>query len=264
MLGLLALLFGVAAVGAVTVASGTDNGSSGSDDGGSQSTKTLAATAEETYGVEDAASTFYAADGQLVLEAESGEASGSWSQVRVEGEKAMLWDAEGNSYGQAREGEEIAFDFVTEEAGTYKIALHAGRFQSAQDPGDVRDDTGNDAWVKITNIETGEVLVEPTKLFTSLGEADRELKWGKTFDKNHEKSDAQVTLEADTAYRLELIGRSDGHVIDRITLSNDGFLRDTEVEESGTLLDALATMESANFETALPEDDFEEAEIALL
>lgn len=251
-------MLGTTAIG-LAATGGRSDGSSGS-----LSKKDLAAAAEEDYGITDAKAAYYAADGQLVLEAENGDANGSWSEVRIEGEQAMLWDADGNSYGQARAGEELSFEFVTEDAGTYKIALHAGRFKSAQSPDDVRDDTGNDAWVKITNIETGEVIVEPTKLFTGLGEADRELRWGKTFDKNHEKSDAEATLEADTAYRLELIGRSDGHVIDRITLSNDGFLRDTEVAESDSLLDALVAIETASFETATPDDDMDEADLALL
>ncbi|MEO1195848.1 MAG: hypothetical protein AAFX45_06725 [Pseudomonadota bacterium] len=254
MLGLLAVLFGFFAVGA---------GGSGAQ-GGSQPLSAddadRIAEAEEDYAVEDAAAAFYAADGQLVLEAESGEANGHWSKVSVDGETGMLWDAEKNSYNTAQAGQELSFDFVTQEGGDYFIALHAGRFQSAQDPGDVRSDTGNDAWVKVTNLETGEVVLDPIKLFTGLGEADRELKWGNTFDENHVKSSAKVSLEADTGYRLELIGRSDGHVIDRITLSNDGVLRDTEVEESLSLMEALTITDEEVFASAGPEGEIEETE----
>lgn len=200
MVGLLTMLLGLFAVRAAISGSGN----------GSPSLSAAAADriedTEDKYAIEDAATVFFAAEGQLVLEADSGAASGNWSRVSVDGEQGMLWNADGNSYQSPRDGEELSFDFVIEENGTYYIALHAGRFKSAQDPGDVRDDTGNDAWVKMINLETGDVVLGPIKLFTVLGESDRELRWGKTFDANHEKSDAKVSLEGDTAYRLELIG----------------------------------------------------------
>lgn len=255
MLGLFAVLLGFFALGtsgsssqtggSEPVAANDPNDANGSSPDG----------AMQTYGIADTASAFYAAEGQLILEAESGDANGAWKKVAVDGETGMLWDADGNSYNRAQDGQELSFDFVAEEGGSYFIALHAGRFKSAQDPGDVRHDTGNDAWVKVTNLETGEVILDPIKLFTGLGDADRELKWGKTFDANHEKSDAKVTLEADTGYRLELIGRSDGHVIDRVTLSKGGFLRDTEVDESLALMDALTTSNEEAFASADPDED---------
>lgn len=263
MLGILALLFGLVAVGAGAAVSGssqaatTENDDTDPDMTDPDQPDTVT---EDFEGITDTAAAFYAAGGQLVLEAESGEASGYWEQVQVDGETAMLWDADNNSYGQARDGEELSFEFVTEEAGTYFIAMHTARVQSAQDPDDVRSDTGNDAWVKVTNLETGEVILDPTKLFTVLGNSDQELKWGRTFDENHVKSDAQVTLEGDTAYKLELIGRSDGHVIDRVTLSTDGALRDTEALESMSLMEAL-TIESATLSVAGPDDEMAEAEV---
>lgn len=248
MIGWLALLFGVFAVGAA---------------GGGGSSGTGAATeaddADDAGGASDGgtetSAMFLAEGGALVLEAESGAASGSWREIGMDGERGMLWDADGNSYKNADPDEALTFEFVTEEAGTYMIALHAGRVQAAQNAGDVRDDTGNDAWIEITDIETGEVLVEATKLFTHLGERDRELRWGDTFDKDDEKWKASVDLEAGRAYRLEVMGRSDGHVIDRITLSNDGALKDTGAPESG-LMEFLSTeiVEEAPAEADADED----------
>ncbi len=238
LLALLAALFAAGGMGSSsenssTTSANVDDSSDSPTNGGSdENSATLAALSSPE-------NAYYADDGQLVLEAENGDALGHWQSRTVDGERAMLWDAETNSYNKAQDDQALSFEFVAEEAGQYFLAVHGGRIASTMDPDDVRSDTGNDAFYRVTNLETGEVILEPTKLFIGLGDADRDLKWGKTFDKNHEKSDAQVQLEADTAYRLDVIGRSDGHVIDRITLSKDGFLRDTDVAESGGLMDAL-------------------------
>ena len=87
---------------------------------------------------------FYAEDGTLILEAESAQASGAWVERTVDGEKAMLWDAETNSYNKAQDGEALSFEFVAEEAGTYFIGIHGGRVCSMIgvahgqfDPGDI-------------------------------------------------------------------------------------------------------------------------------
>ena len=261
MYGLFALLLGLFAVGSVSGGSETteaaveDTPDDGPDDAGGGSDGGGEASFLSAFDDPDTA--YYAADGQLILEAENGHASGDWKSRTIEGEEAMLWDSDRNSYRNADPDQALSFEFMAEEDGTYKIALHAGRVKAAQDPGDVRDDTGNDAWVKVTNLETGEVVLEPTKLFTVLHDSDRELRWGKTFDKDHDKSDSEVTLEKDTAYRLELIGRSDGHVVDRITLSNEGFLRNTEIPESDLLLDHLNAMASDTLSLSPMEDDEE-------
>ncbi len=221
-----------------TTTSNGDTGS-GANDGDTPS-ETLAALASPE-------SAFYAEDGTLVLEAESGTASGEWEQRTIDGERVMLWDAESNSYNNAQDDEALSFEFVAEEAGTYFIAIHGGRSARTMDPDDVRSDTGNDSFVKMTNLETGDVILSPTKLFIGLGSADEDLRWGQTFDAHEQKSDAKVVLEKDTAYRLDLIGRSDGHIIDRVTLNKDSFLKDTEVDESAGLLESLTL-------AALPED----------
>ena len=103
------------------------------------------------------------------------------------------------------------------------------------------------------------MILDPTKLFVGLGDADEELRWGDTFDINHDKSDARVQLEDDTAYRLDLIGRSDGHAIDRVTLAKGGFLRDADVAESGLLMDALSSSASAMAAAPVEEDEENDA-----
>ncbi|MEM7770731.1 MAG: hypothetical protein AAF327_09490 [Cyanobacteria bacterium P01_A01_bin.37] len=184
---------------------------------------------------------FMAQDGQLVLEAESATPVGSWKSVSVDGETGLLWDAANSSYGKVPTGQTLSYAFETDESGSYNIAMHSGRIKSTMNGSDryengkggkERSDTGNDAYVAIVNAETGEVVQKPTKLFTGLGSADRDLKWGTTFDANHKKSQAKVDLDANTQYRLEISGRSDGYVLDRITLSNDGVLKDANAPES--------------------------------
>lgn len=266
MTSLLAIFAALFAAGGASSGSGggesvASNAATSNDDTPSQ-TDTMPATESQTLAAlsnpEDA---FFAADGRLVLEAESGSASGHWQAKMVDGEMAMLWDAETNSYNKAQDDEALSFEFVAEESGKYFIAVHGGRVASAMDHDDVRSDTGNDAFYRMTNLETGEVVLDPTKLFIGLGSADEELKWGKTFDKNHVKSDAQVQLQKDTAYRLDVIGRSDGHVIDRVTLSKDGFLRDTEADESAALMDALTMPFVAEPEMAVVDEDDELLEL---
>lgn len=184
---------------------------------------------------------FLAQNGQLIIEAESADPVGAWKQASVDGEPSLLWDPVQSSYNKVPVGQTLTYHFKTDEAGPYNIALRSGRAKSTMNNkdryengtgGKERTDTGNDAYVSIINDETGEVVQTPTKLFTRLGNSDRTLRWGTVFDANHKKSSAQVELEEDTQYRLEITGRSDGYVLDRITLSNDGILRNASTPQS--------------------------------
>lgn len=261
MQALLALLAAVLAGGSLG-----GGGSSGSGDGGSAASETPThvddspalenPTLAALSSPEDA---FFAEDGTLILEAESANASGDWSARNVDGERVMLWDAESNSYNNAQDDQALSFEFVAEEAGLYYIAIHGARVASSMDADDVRSDTGNDSFVRVTNLETGDIIVDPTKLFIGLGSANEDLKWGTTFDVHDVKSQATADLEAGTAYRLELIGRSDGHAIDRVTLSKDGALRDTDLAESGLFLDHLD--EASSTMSAMPDEVDEMVEL---
>ncbi|MEM1265875.1 MAG: hypothetical protein AAGI50_07655 [Pseudomonadota bacterium] len=184
---------------------------------------------------------FLAQNGTIIIEAESAEAEGNWRQVNVDGETAMLWDANSSSYRNVPDGETLSYDFMTDDGGTYFLALHSGRMKSVMNGSDryengqngaERTDTGNDAYISIINVETGEVVQEPTKLFTGLGSADRDLRWGTTFDENHQKYQAEFDLDANTQYRIEVTGRSDGYVLDRITLNEGSALRDASSPQS--------------------------------
>ncbi|MGF1499647.1 MAG: CAP domain-containing protein [Elainellaceae cyanobacterium] len=188
-----------------------------------------------------------AQNGQIVLEAESATLEGNWETINADGETAVLWDAAKSSYGKVPDGQTLKYEFETDEGGAYSIAMRSGRIKDVMNASDrykngkERTDTGNDAYVSIVNAETGEVVKKPTKLFTGLGGSDGDLRWGTTFDANHKKSSAQVDLDANTRYRLEVTGRSDGYFLDRITLSNDGFLRDADASPSPTQGSTLAS-----------------------
>ncbi|MEM9787294.1 MAG: cadherin-like domain-containing protein [Pseudomonadota bacterium] len=185
---------------------------------------------------------FQGKDGTIVMQAESAEAQGNWRETTVDGETVLLWDAPSSNYNKVDPDETLSYTFVTDEAGNYHIGLHSGRVKSAmgqselfEKDGKARTDTGNDAYVAVIDVATGEVVQKPTKLFTGLGGSDRDLRFGSTFDANHNKSPAVVTLEAGKEYRLEITGRSDGYALDMITLNKGGVLRDANAAESARI-----------------------------
>ena len=169
--------------------------------------------------------------GDVILEAEGASLQGDWKRTQVQGREAVLYDGF-NSFGEVLSGQALTYNFETDESGQYGIALHSARDNSVMD--ELRDDLGNDAFIAVEEIATGKVIQAPTKLFTYFGSANNELRWGNTFDRDGAKSPSQVSLEADTQYRLIVSGRSDGYVVDRITLSNGGFYQDADVPVSDT------------------------------
>lgn len=214
----------------------TLDGTGGTSTGSSSSPEPLVSPTPESSNT-----VFLADNGQLVMEAESAPLMGNWQPITAAGEETILWDATQSSYNRVLADETLTYQFETDEAGIYSIALRSGRIKDAMnasdryesgDSGAERTDTGNDAYVAVINAQTGEVVQAPTKLYTGLGRSDGELRWGTTFDANGQKSPARVTLEANTQYRLEITGRSDGYFLDRITLSNDGSLQDASAPVS--------------------------------
>ncbi len=184
--------------------------------------------------------TYAGQDGLIVLEAESAAAQGDWDARTIGGEDGLLWDADRSNYGTVDHDEKLTYRFTPDEDGTYYAALHSARVKSTMNDsdryengssGDERTDTGNDIYLGVKDVETGEYVQDPIKLFTGLGSSDRELKWGTTFDSGGKRA-ASVTLEADKEYDLEIIGRSDGYFLDKITLNKGAALRDADAAES--------------------------------
>ena len=204
---------------------------------------------------ESSASVFQMEQGRLILEAESSELEGNWEQVEVAGRTAVLYDGP-NSFSQKPEGQALSYEFVADEAGIFDISLYGGRLNSAQSPGEsLRSDLGNDVYVEVIDVETGEFLLEPTKQYIQLDFSNAEYRWGNTLDRNGQRSQSKINLLADRQYRLEITGRSDGFILDRITLGNDGRYRDADSPESLLVggstpepLPELRRFEAENFE----------------
>jgi len=151
-------------------------------------------------------------NGTIVIDAVSAEAGGDWRQTIVDGREVMLWDAASSNYGVVDPEQALSYSFVADETGTYYISMHSARVKSTMSAselyedggtGEPRTDTGNDVYVSIVDDETGEVLREPTKLFTFLGHKDEEFAFGTTFDAET-KFQATIHLETGRKYRLEL------------------------------------------------------------
>lgn len=173
---------------------------------------------------------FRGTNGQLVIEAESADPVGDWARRNVDGQIALLWNPTSSNYRSAEFSETLSYAFTTDQAGAYFISLHSGRIRSVMNPsdryengvnGEERNDTGNDIFFAIVDVETGNYLAAPQKLFTGLGDRDQEARWGDTFDTNGRFDKAVVSLEAGKEYRLEIAGRSDGYFLDKIVLNKD-------------------------------------------
>ncbi|MGK7935651.1 MAG: hypothetical protein AB4206_07585, partial [Xenococcaceae cyanobacterium] len=178
---------------------------------------------------------FQAQNGQVIIEAENTWLQGEWKKVTIDGQETVLWDGERSNYSGVDNGETLSYTFKTDEAGTYHLAMNSARERNVMSEDEKwRGDTGNDAFVSIVEADTGKVVRSPVKFVTYLGNSDRDLTWGNNFDINHEQIGASLWLNDDTKYSLEVSGRSDGFLIDRITLSNDGFLKSTSIPQSPT------------------------------
>ena len=184
-------------------------------------------------------------NGTLILEAETTAMRGAWSKVNVDGEASILWNSDRSNYRSVEESETLRYTFQVDEGGVYSLAMHSARIKSVMNDSDrfengvdgaERTDTGNDAYVALKDAVTGEVIKVATKLFTGLGASDRDLRWGTKFDDSSGHYDATLRLEAGRVYDLEIIGRSDGYVLDRMTLNKGGFLRDEDAAPSSKVM----------------------------
>ncbi|MEL7344646.1 MAG: hypothetical protein AAFN59_07275 [Pseudomonadota bacterium] len=185
---------------------------------------------------------FAGSGGTVVIEAESATPVGDWETANLDGESTLLWDSNSSNYSTVDASEQLDYYFTVDESGSYYLATHAGRDFSVMNNSDryeggdpdaqERTDTGNDAYYGIYDVAAGEYVQVPTKLYTGLGGADQDLRWGTKFDDSSGHYDAVIELEAGKEYRLEIVGRSDAYALDRVVLNKDGFLKDTEIAES--------------------------------
>ncbi len=119
---------------------------------------------------------FRGTDGQLVIEAESADTAGYWTRRNVDNQSVLLWDAPTSNYNTVAASETLSYEFTTDETGSYHISLHSGRVKSVMNPRDLyengvngehRQDTGNDIYFAVVDVETGEYVRAPTKLTNS-------------------------------------------------------------------------------------------------
>jgi len=184
---------------------------------------------------------FTGENGTVIIEAESSAETGDWTERTIGGERVMLWDSETSNYNTVDPDEALIYTFSTDESGRYFIALHSTRVKSVMNDsdrfesnGEERTDTGNDIYFAVVDAATNSYVTEPIKLFTGLGNRDREFAWGTRFDPPGDGAQptATVDLQANREYRLEITGRSDGYALDRIVMNKDSLLRDENAAES--------------------------------
>lgn len=153
------------------------------------------------------------------LKASAGKATGDWEARKVEGQDVMLWNSSQSNYGKPQANQSISFNITVPESGAYTINLNSARVRSVMSPHERHEkDRGNDVFVKISDLDTGETILQPRKLFTYFGHTDETMKIGNQFSEGHSVSRAMVGLKSGTNYRLEVIGRSDGYALGDVSL----------------------------------------------
>lgn len=185
-----------------------------------------------------------AQNGNIIIEAESVNPIGHWQEHSfIESSPAgkasrttLLFDPPESSLSGAEKNQTLVYRFKTNEAATYRIALFMGRDRSkfsTRDPANSKGSWGdvgnNDVYVSVIEDDTDEVVQKPRRLFvgTRLDLNDR-MGWGNTYDRG---ARAQHSLKANTIYRLEVAGRGDGVIIDRITIRSDSHLRNVFAQQ---------------------------------
>jgi|GEM_PF-6086956 len=180
---------------------------------------------------------------EILIEAESTKAEGFWKEVKIGEAKAMLWDANSSNLSGPVPGQTLSYEFKTGKSKSerYRIGLFSGRSQSAiskKDPGGdprkIGDTRNNCVYISIYRKNSNVAILKPTRIFTGLTlQSDKVLWWANSFDLSNGGKEnwlrpktAEIDLKQNTEYRLELSGRSDGYLIDKISLKSEGHLAD--------------------------------------
>ena len=155
----------------------------------------------------------------ISMKATAGKVSGNWKSKNISGRDVMVWDAKESNYEKPQDGQSISFDMKVPKSGTYTINLDSARVRSVMGAGEKYiKHAGNDAFVKVTDMDTGEVVLKPEKLFTFFGDTDEKFNVGDEFSKGHNTRSAVVNLDAGGNYKFEVIGRSDGYALNEVKL----------------------------------------------
>jgi len=170
---------------------------------------------------------YQAQNGILMIEAEDADPVGDWREVPVDGATGLLFDPTQSSESTPPVGQSLSYIFRTNEAASYHFALKSGRITSVIEEGfDIAyGDTGNnDTWFSLYNARTNAVIQNPIRHLTgNWNNSNGWLKWGNLFS----NGTSRLNLDANTEYRLELAGRSDGFVLDRVSIRSESFKNNT-------------------------------------
>jgi len=176
-----------------------------------------------------------AQNGIVIIEAESETPVGDWRESPVDGSSGLLYDPPLSSLDAPPVGQTLSYIFRTNEAASYHFALKSSRLRGviAEDPNTSHPDPwikygdtkNNDVWFSLYNARTGEQVQAPIRHFTAnWNNSNGQLKWGNLFGNNQT---SRLTLDANTDYRLELTGRGDGFVMDRIAIRSEAHKNNT-------------------------------------
>ncbi|MEL6370544.1 MAG: DUF5060 domain-containing protein [Pseudomonadota bacterium] len=177
-------------------------------------------------------------DGRVVMQAEDGEflfqgssANNNWRLTKefpgYKGDGVLLWT--GNDYfGSNNAGQErtapMKFQFTADEPGTYYITLRAIRPVTGEE-----SDRNNDFFVKFEDENYKKVFFSGNR---------EEFKWASTYDVNHQKSQAKVTItqqmidQNDGVFELFVSGRSHQAGLDEIHIQKGSASRDNNAPSS--------------------------------
>ncbi len=185
----------------------------------------------------------------IVIEAESVSPRGYWKQhtyleetpARETWRTGLLFDPPKSFLNGPVNAQTLTYRFKTKEAATYRLALFMARDKSKfskDDPGgsgNWGDQRNNDVYLKLIEANTNKTIYGPTRLFFG-GRKDLNdrLVWGNHYDNKNGGKDgwksstrAEHALKANTEYKLEVTGRGDGVIVDKITVRSNAHLQAT-------------------------------------
>ncbi|WP_103654423.1 carbohydrate-binding protein [Agarilytica rhodophyticola] len=186
----------------------------------------------------------------ISIEAESVSPVGYWrshsyfettpaTEIRRTG---LIFDPPNSFLSGPQSNQTLVYNFKTKEAGVYNLALFMARDTtrfSKEDPGGSGawgDPRNNDVYFKISESQSKKVVHGPMRLFFgSRRDLNDRLVWGNMYDPTNggkegwkNSSIVKHALKANTEYKLEVTGRGDGVILDRISIKTTANQRNTE------------------------------------
>jgi|GEM_PF-2572727 len=155
-------------------------------------------------------------------------ASGHWTSAMVGGQSVMVWNpvsatgAEQSNYGRPDQSQSLSFRFSPTEGGQHRITVEGARIDSAVNEGEYNKHQGtskgvhhlgNDVYLQVRDMDTGELVMQPQKFFLRVNDNGDTLMTGSEVDAHGRIVPATVNLNAGGNYQVEFLGRSDGFAV---------------------------------------------------